>query len=741
MNKKPFTPALSFILQTLIVVSSVAPLCAQQSSPQTSPPPSSQTQSTTAPPDVDEDDDVVRITTNLVQIDAVVTDRSGKLVTDLQAEDFEIYENNKPQPITNFSYINTVPAAVANAAPVEERRDKNAVRVPVPPARLRPEQVRRTFALVVDDLGLSFESAYFVRQGLKKFVDEQMQPNDLIAIIRTRSGVGALQQFTADKRQLYAAIERVRWFPSGRGGISAFGDITNDPLARAADEANGGGSSDDAIAAANSAREDPDDFRESIFTVGTLGALNYVVRGMRELPGRKSVVLFSDGFQLFRENNRDDRVLIALRRLTDLANRASVVVYTIDARGLQTLGLTAADDTSGLSSEQLNARLEDRRRENFETQDGLNYLAQQTGGFFIRNTNDIAGGVRRVLRDQEGYYLLGYRPDAATFDAANARRFNRIEVKLKRPGLRVRTRTGFLGVTDENATPVAPRTREAQIVEALTSPFSKSGVELRLTSLFTNDPKSGSYLRSLLYIGGRDLQFTKEADGWHKTVFDVVALMFNQDGKVVDQVNRMETVRVRGEQYDIAQRSGFTYTMNVPLKQPGAYQFRVAVRDTGTSRTGSASQFIEVPNIKKNNLALSGLVVLGTPPSATAANAANASIVEAEALPAVRRFRPLMEIDYGYLVYNAKLDKASGQPQIETQARLYREGQLVFTGRQLPLNTNGQPDLKRLPVNGRLKLGTDLTPGEYVLQVVVTDLLAKGKNRIRAQVTDFEIVK
>lgn len=404
MNYKPCTYALSLVLQVLIVASHVAPLCAQQQSspPQTSPPPppSLQTQSTAAPQSLDEDDDdVVRITTNLVQIDAVVTDKKGKLVTDLQTEDFEIYENNKPQPITNFSYINTVPALTDTVAPVEKSRDKNTARVPVPPVRLRPEQVRRTFALVVDDLGLSFESASFVRQGLKKFVDEQMQPNDLVAIIRTRSGVGALQQFTADKRQLYAAIERVRWFPSGRGGISAFGAIESDPLARAAEAA---GVEDDPIAAANSAREDVDDFRESIFTVGTLGALNYVVRGMRELPGRKSVVLFSDGFQLFRGNNRDDRVLTSLRRLTDLANRASVVVYTIDARGLQTLGLTAADDTSGLSPDQVNAQLDDRRRENFETQDGLNYLAQQTGGFFYtqheRHRGRCAARVARPRR-------------------------------------------------------------------------------------------------------------------------------------------------------------------------------------------------------------------------------------------------------------------------------------------------------------------------------------------------------
>ena len=92
---------------------------------------------------------------------------------------------------------------------------------PVPPVTLRRDQVRRTIALVVDDLGLSFESIHTVREALKKFVDEQMQPGDLVAIIRTRGGIGALQQFTADKRVLYAAIEKVRWYPMGRSGVEA----------------------------------------------------------------------------------------------------------------------------------------------------------------------------------------------------------------------------------------------------------------------------------------------------------------------------------------------------------------------------------------------------------------------------------------------------------------------------------------------------------------------------------------
>src|SRR5436190_12245768 len=173
-------------------------------------------------PQKPEDEDVVRITTNLVQVDAVVTDKNGKVVTDLKPEEVQIFEDGRQQKVTHFSYY------VAESSPVEKPTkpltvDKNAP--PVPPYRLRPEDIRRTIALVVDDLGLSFESTYYVRRALKKFVDEQMQPGDLVAIIRTSGGMGALQQFTSDKRQLYAAIDRVKWNAIGRSGVGAFAAI------------------------------------------------------------------------------------------------------------------------------------------------------------------------------------------------------------------------------------------------------------------------------------------------------------------------------------------------------------------------------------------------------------------------------------------------------------------------------------------------------------------------------------
>src|SRR2546429_2338181 len=171
-----------------------------------------------------EDIDVVRITTNLVQVDAVVTDNKGKIVTDLKPQEIQIFEDGRQQKLTHFTFITTAPPETASVPEVKPRGvDKNAL--PPPPTRLKQEDVRRTIAIVVDDLGLSFESTYFARRALKKFVDEQMQPGDLVAIIRSSGGMGALQSFTADRRQLYASIERVKWYPAGRAGVAAFGPM------------------------------------------------------------------------------------------------------------------------------------------------------------------------------------------------------------------------------------------------------------------------------------------------------------------------------------------------------------------------------------------------------------------------------------------------------------------------------------------------------------------------------------
>ena len=699
-----------------------------------------------------EDVDVVRITTNLVQVDAVVTDKNGKVVADLKPEEIKILEDGRQQKITHFSYYVTetpaTPARTEKAAVV----DKYAP--PAPPTRLKPEEIRRTIAIVVDDLGLSFESTHFVRRALTKFVDEQMQPGDLVAIIRTGGGMGALQQFTSDKRQLYAAIERVKWNSSGRGGIGAFAPLEPPTPGERGPEM-------------DAKNEELNQFRQDMFSVGTLGAVSYVVKGLRELPGRKSILLISDGFRIYNldDPTRNYLALEKLRRLIDEAGRASVVIYTMNATGLQTLGLTAADNPGEGNVEEM---LSARRNAAFETQEGLSYLARETGGIAIKNNNDLSNGIRRVLEDQRSYYLIGYRPDNSTFDPKTGRRtFHKLSLKITRPGkFNVRMRNGFYGVSDEERRAPTQRTLAQQLLGALTSPFGSTGVRLQLTSLFVGDLKTGAIMRSMLHIDARDLTFTTAANGMHKCVFDVLAMTFGDNGVPVDQSGKTYTLQLPEALYKRAQRDGLVYYVTVPIKKPGAYQLRISLRDSSTERIGSASQFVEVPDLKKNRLALSGIVLRGESPGEKSSAAAGANLSASpagnqpatganadgrdqeavdqrnpEASPAVRHFSRGMLMDYLFVIYNAHLDKATNKSQLIAQVRLFRDGQPVFTGQGNPLTFSNVADQKRLITGGALKLGTDLVPGEYVLQVVVKDMLADEKHRMVTQWMDFEIVK
>jgi VWFA-related protein len=693
-----------------------------------------------------DDEDVVKISTTLIQLDVTVTDKSGKVVTDLKPEDFEIYENGERQEITNFSFISSTPRA--NPATTGTPGVKNTTTTPaplLPPTQTKPERIRRTIALVVDDLTLSFQSTAYVRQSLKKFVDEQMQDGDLVAIIRTGAGAGALQQFTSDKRQLYAAIERVRWNAFGSGNIGAFAPIQSSP-----DNSPGGGDADEEdIAPNNNADAEFNSFRQNLFARGTLGALNYIIRGMNELPGRKSVMLFSDGFKLFtraeQESADASQILDSLRRLVDLANRNSVVIYTMDARGLQPLGLTAEDNVGGLNAEQLEQRLSDRRSEFIDTQEGLIYLAQQTGGFAITNTNDLVGGVRRVLNDQS-YYLIAYQPDAEIFDA-KTRRFNKLVVRVRRPDLRVRYRSGFFGVTDEmTAAETVKQTPQEQILNALLSPFASGGINLRLNALFGNEVKSGSFIRSFLHISAKDLKFIEEADGNHRATFDVLAVSFGDNGVAVDQIGKTYTIKAKGETYERIVRDGFVYSFVFPIKNPGAYQMRVALRDQNSAKVGSANQFIEVPNLKKDRLTLSGIVLENLTPaqwqklSANEMNPNEPILSNPQSDTSLRRFKRGTVLRYGYEIYNARLDAAQ-KPQATTQMRIFRDGKLLLEGRQNPLDASGQTNMQKIAAGGAINLGNSLPAGDYVLQIIVTDNLAKGKHRTTTQLVQFEIVE
>jgi VWFA-related protein len=734
-----FQRPIIFILVVALTAGVPAPMFAQQSSA---------TKGQDSGPQRGQD--VVRITTQLVQVDAVVTDKKGKHVEDLAEGDFELLVDGKKQQLTHFSHV-SLPAV--KREPSASKKDELIVAPESMPTRqIAPEDVRRTIAFVVDDMGLSPPSMALARETLRKFVSEQMQDGDLVAIIRTGSGLGMLEQFTSDKRILYTAINKLVWNPLSRDMMPTFADTSG------TDEM-------DDLQAEQQAEQQAvtDSFQEFVdtsFTTGTLGATSFVVRNLRNFPGRKSVILLSDGFRINSKTNNDNttnQVLQSLENLVELANRSSVVIYSIDAKGLQPFMPGA--DTGRPAATAVSDALQTAQ----EALEGPRFLSEQTGGFTVVNTNDLNIGIDEALYDQQSYYLLGFDPEDEKFD----QRRHSIKVKVNRPDLRVRSRSSFFGVSDSdrrpptlatsvappNAAPNSPNARGQQILSALLAPMGARDLSLRMTPYFFNSSKEGPIVRALFHIDCSNLTFKDGPDGQKRLDLDLAAFAFDEEGITADLAAHRLVLNFDEKRYREAKVSGLAYRADFQLKKPGAYQFRAVLRDGQSGRTGSVSQFIRLPDLNKNGLALSGLVV--TKPKTVAGATSNnpdADVVNAsppgdlshdlpndlEATPYVRKFPRSGFVQYGVAVYNAVADKKTGLPQITVQAEIYRDGKPVYrlTPRSLTFSPGVNP--KRFDYVGRLQL-KDFPTGDYLLHLIVTDGLAKKKFARAEQWMDFSV--
>jgi VWFA-related protein len=649
----------------------------------------------------------LRITVNLVQVDAVVTDGRGRHVSDLTKDDFVILQDGKPRKVTHCTYFATPPAVNAPAG----------TGGPAAPS-LQPSQTRRTVAFVIDDLGMSFSSAHYAREALQKFVDDQIQPGDLVSIVRTGANMGSIQQFTSDKQLLRAAIERVRWNGLGRAGPSMLDDA--DPSS-----ADFGAIVDSAV------------LQHEVSSLGTVGGLNWVVKGLQGMPGRKSVVFLSDGFRIWTLRKNGDtrhvelfeRLVSQLRKLTDLANRAGVVIYTVDLRGLQ-VQRTQASRGGGPGNAGLGAFA--------DNWDGLHYLAHETGGLFTKNDNDIPAAIRTAVEDQNGYYLLGYSPDSDTFKLDRGEsKYHRVAVKVKRAGLQVRSRAGFLGTADEAG--AAPEgSRERQLLANLISPFHSGDVRLHLAALFGNAADTGSYVHAMVHIDGRDLTFADDGAEFSKATVDVALAAFDAGGEVRGSINRVYNIRLRKTALEQAVKGGFLYSAMLPMKKPGAYQFRVGVRDAASSKMGSASQFLRVPDIAAGRLAMSGISIDSRLDASTGAR--NAPEQEVMGGPALRIFRPGEPIYCGVIIYNFAGAKGVRRPEVEMRVRALRDGKVVWRGEPSLLAAGTQSDPQRIPFVQKLNFGPRTPAGPYIIQVLATDRSVKAKPSTIAQWTDFELV-
>lgn len=662
-----------------------------------------------------ETDDVVRITSNLVQVDVVVT-RDGKPVTNLTADDFEIYEDGKRQDITNFSFISNVSPRDRSTA--RDKDDKAEPTAPgAPPAPVKFEAPHRTIAVVVDDLGLSSESMTQVRRQLQKFITEQLQPSDLVAIVRTSGEIGTLQQLTNDRRLLTRAVDQLRWNVCSRMGVTIFPRNGQYPT---------GADWESCDTVDGSERQ-------------TKRALHIVLDGLARIPGRKSLIFMSDDLPFsgdFGENTDKNVISVGpinapgpetinrgddLRRISEKAIRSSVVIYSVDTQGLQYTGLTGSDNANPprfVDPNFNNAMLRGRFYSLQKRKEGAELIAKQTGGFQVTNSNGFQ--LDRILEDQSGYYLLGYRPTDETFN----RKFHHIKAKVTRSGMNVRTRFGFFGVSEEEIKRSQP-TPQDETNLALMSPFGVRDLEFNLTSFFANSKADGSVVRSFIYLDAANLTFTPVNDR-HETSLELNGAIFGENGAIEDQQKTAAVLSLKESEYQEALRDGLRLRFDMPAKHPGSYQVRIAVRDRTSTKIGSAGQFVAVPDLRQKRLALSGLVLRDS--------AATASQITVMASPAARRLTLNSDLRFAFVIYNASRS-------LVMQTRLIRDGKILKSDPETTINVAKQADLDRLFVTNSLRLSPDLEPGSYYLQVVVTDKAAKDKQPPVIQWVNFEIVK
>jgi VWFA-related protein len=542
---------------------------------------------------------------------------------------------------------------------------------------------------------------------LNRYIDDRLQPDDLVAIIRTAGGAGALQQFTTDRRLLKAAAEKVRWsarvWPYDPGG-----PWERDP---------------DGLA---------DRFEREVTLDGTLGALAYAVRGIQALPGRKTVVFVSEGFFLATPSLVINDALPDVERVIDDANRGGVVIYAVDPRGLvNPVGaggvgtFTAQQSQSDPSYTRTMVGREPSSwaatRGLFETQGSLEYLSGQTGGFAVVNNNNLSGGLSRIADDTRGYYLIGF--DTATAPGVRAGKGD-VRIRVNRRDLRVRARRDRFGPADPDALPL-PAPADPLISAAL-SPFATGALDLRLAALFSHDATEGAVVRTLVAIDPASLTLAESPDGRREGNLTLLVFALDDAGNVVGQTREAIAVRLDAEAYAKAREHGLRYGVRLPFKKAGGYQIRAAILDERSQALGAGAQFVEVPRVGKGRVAMSGLVL---------------SEAGAEAQPLASVFARRSRLDYRGTIYDGRRDESG----LATQATVLRDGKAVYTSQPAPVPGTPAPgaDVAPVPFTGTIALGDDLTPGLYTLQVSIVPNVVTGDGKAKkpraVQWIDFEV--
>ena len=652
-----------------------------------------------------------KVEVNYVEIDAVVTDAAGKFVRGLTKDDFQVVEQGKAQSISICSLVDL---------PVERADPPLFARSPIEPdvQTNRKEFNGRVMVLVLDNLHTSFTQTARVRMAAKQFVERYLGANDIAAILVTGGGKEASQEFTSSRRLLLRAIDGF----SGRKLRSATLEKIDDYNRQRQ------------LGMSDPPKDisEPERAHNARSALSTLKSVADYMAGIR--GRRKAVVFFSEGIDYDVMNPIQNKYASDISDETKdaiaAASRANVSFYGIDPRGLgamfyETMELQGLpeDNSLGTSTLQQELRL---------SQDSLRVLSDETGGFAAVNQNDLKTAFARIIQDNSSYYVLGYYSNDERRDG----RFRSVEVKVKRPGMTVRARKGYLspkGRPKETAVTSQNQKVTPALREALDSPVPMSGLGLTMFAA----PLKGSALKGAapdasvaitLEIDGAGLKFA-QSNGLFTDDIEIAVVAVDPGGKIKDGGHDVVNLRLRPQTQEAVSRSGMRIARRLAVP-PGKYQLRVGARETGGGAVGSILYDLDVPDFSKTDLAMSGLLL--TSAFASQLPTANPDPEFKEVLPAppvaLREFPRSDTIALFTEVYDNQT-KVAHRVAIKTTI-LADDGKAVFTANderrseELKGAKGGYGYTASIPLK-------DFAPGRYVLRVEAQTLLSGGGTAMR----------
>ena len=571
---------LAFAL-TLAALSGGLLAAQQQPGPQTPTPPADQPAVT------------FRVEVNYVEVDAVVTDAQGMPITNLTKNDFEIYEDGKKQDVATFSLVNI---------PIERAERPLFASAPVEADVQSNDHVEgRIYLIVLDDVHTDFTRTPRVKAAATRFIETNFGTNDLAAVVYTgRAGDG--QDFTNNPRLLINAINKFNGRKLRSGTLNRIEGARVNPGTGALEP----GDDIDQMDRAFRARSMANSIRKlSEFMAG--------VRGRR-----KTMILIGEGvdFDIYQAvgqlGSTASSVLLDTHDAIAAATRGNVTIYTIDPRGL----MNAESDLIEVSSTIGDADGRAIANEMRLSQDSLRVLADATGGFAAVNSNDLNGAFDRIVTENSSYYMLGFY---STNDRRNGR-YRKLEVRVSRPGLRVRNRAGYYEARGRapNQPASSPNAVAPALTDALGSPLPVSGVPLKVFAAPFKGTAPNAAIALALEIDVSNLDFV-EGNGTFNEQIEIAYTAVNTTGKVFPGERQTATLTLKPDTYERAKARGFRVLSQANLP-PGRYQMRVAAGNKA-GKAGSVVYDLEVPDFSKEPLMMSGVAL-------TSASAAQAPTIK-----------------------------------------------------------------------------------------------------------------